>query len=763
MAKVAIQREIQTLQRLFYRHIIQFYGTTYHEGDLVVLTDLAQGGSLKSAIEHAASSSAVAATTTGREVAYPVLDWPTRERFVQEMASGLAYIHSEGVLHLDLKSENVLLTRSFEVKLCDFGCATVKTTSASRSTESRKGTVRWMAPELFARRPQYSTKSDMFSLGVVMWEMAALCTTPFQEHLDNFVVMSLVKSGEREDLPEQTPPKYRAWVEQCWHQDPQQRPEASDLVVEEDPGRTGEDLSKGGKATDGTADNANSSMFLDLGTSGSSISAPSSTNTQSSNCSSPHDTMTTNTTGTTTTTEMAFATLWRVAIEGQVGAQVMLANLYDEGSDDIVQDESKAFAWYLQAASQGHREAQCRVGEMFMQGRGTQQSSKMAATWFQEAAQQGDPNAQVFLGTLYTFGHAVPQHDGSAAKWFSEAAIQGHPTGQLNYGIMQRLGRGVAKNMAISTIWINKAAEYGDPEARIWVECSMASDYGRRFDPGDVEAAWWLRRAIQLGEPVCPDLDLAVALATAKPTTSAASGGHQASDGDGSDRGSEDSIVSWYRRAIASGVAQFYHGLMHLEGRHVDRNFEVAAKSFHLAAQRGHTHAQYFFGWMYDVGRGLVASDVSAYAWYVSSATQGNDKEAQFHLGVMYELGIGCSQSDKEAMVWYRKAAERGHLDARRHLAWIICSTRGGAAPKGHEAALASFHRGVQSGDAAACFNLGLMHEKGRGTPKNKDQALLWYNSAAMQGHRAARARYEVLVTAAGFREPESLFRYHCQ
>ncbi|KAF9970208.1 copper transport protein ctr1, partial [Actinomortierella ambigua] len=191
----AIQREIDILKKLADRHVIQFYGTTYHEDMLVLIMDYAEGGSLKRAID-------------GRRVT----DWPTKKRIAQEIVRGLTYIHHEGVIHRDLKSLNILFTRYMEVKLCDFGLATLKVRSAS-STTTLKGTIRWMAPELLVLKPKYSTKSDMYALGMVMWEMAANCTTPFQHHPNSEMVISLVKGGEREELPEDTPDDYRQWVE----------------------------------------------------------------------------------------------------------------------------------------------------------------------------------------------------------------------------------------------------------------------------------------------------------------------------------------------------------------------------------------------------------------------------------------------------------------------------------------------------------------------------------------------------------------------
>ncbi|KAG0247653.1 hypothetical protein DFQ27_001776, partial [Actinomortierella ambigua] len=119
-----------------------------------------------------------------------------------------------------------------EVKLCDFGLAVVKKSIGSHTTEVMRGTVRWLAPELLrAAKPSYTNKSDIYALGMVMWEMAAMCTLPFKTIDNNFVVAEAVHGGEREKLPDSTPPDYQHWVELCWRQDLANRPQAHEVIM----------------------------------------------------------------------------------------------------------------------------------------------------------------------------------------------------------------------------------------------------------------------------------------------------------------------------------------------------------------------------------------------------------------------------------------------------------------------------------------------------------------------------------------------------
>ncbi|KAF9165701.1 hypothetical protein DFQ26_009569 [Actinomortierella ambigua] len=218
-----IQGEISVLKKLRFRHIIQFYRTHEENGRIYVLMELAEKGSLEQAINKGHLA---------------VDDWFTKGRLASEIAQGLDFIHKEGILHRDIKSLSVLLTKRMEVKLAEFGLAKVKSmtmaASAPRTHQSGNklvGTLRRIAPELlFATNLEYSTKSDVYALGLVMWEMAANCTRPFNDDDNDALVALAVSKGARETFPVGTPAEYREWAERCWHQDPSLRPEASEVV-----------------------------------------------------------------------------------------------------------------------------------------------------------------------------------------------------------------------------------------------------------------------------------------------------------------------------------------------------------------------------------------------------------------------------------------------------------------------------------------------------------------------------------------------------
>lgn len=85
---------------------------------------------------------------------------------------GLMCIHRMKIVHRDLKSANCLVDKHWTVKICDFGLSRIMTDENMKDTSSA-GTPEWMAPELIRNKP-FTEKCDIFSLGVIMWELSTL-------------------------------------------------------------------------------------------------------------------------------------------------------------------------------------------------------------------------------------------------------------------------------------------------------------------------------------------------------------------------------------------------------------------------------------------------------------------------------------------------------------------------------------------------------------------------------------------------------------
>jgi len=97
------------------------------------------------------------------------LSWSSKMQILCDIAEGMAYIHSEGFIHRDLKSPNVLIGDGLRAKVADFGLA--RTQNRAKAKMTKVGTPLWLAPEIFTKDGHYDSKCDVFSFGIIMNEV----------------------------------------------------------------------------------------------------------------------------------------------------------------------------------------------------------------------------------------------------------------------------------------------------------------------------------------------------------------------------------------------------------------------------------------------------------------------------------------------------------------------------------------------------------------------------------------------------------------
>lgn len=149
-----------------------------------------------------------------------ILSW-----FVQ-IALGLQYIHKKNILHRDLKTQNIFVTSKKLVKIGDFGISKWLSHTLDLATTAI-GTPHYLSPEICRRQP-YSHKSDMWSLGCVLYE---LCSLQLAFPAPDFVslVASIVRGGVRA-LPKHFSPKLTDLVQVLLRPVPDRRPSAETLI-----------------------------------------------------------------------------------------------------------------------------------------------------------------------------------------------------------------------------------------------------------------------------------------------------------------------------------------------------------------------------------------------------------------------------------------------------------------------------------------------------------------------------------------------------
>ncbi len=153
-----------------------------------------------------------------------------QERYciARNTAAGVAYLHSRQIIHRDLKSLNILLDEHNRAKLTDFGLATVKKETSTQTKQS-VGTLLWMAPELFKRGTRCTPASDIYGLGMVLWELAS-GQIPWNDAPNPQIVPTWVMQGECEEIPSDTDPRFKGIIEACWDQNPTSRPTTTTVI-----------------------------------------------------------------------------------------------------------------------------------------------------------------------------------------------------------------------------------------------------------------------------------------------------------------------------------------------------------------------------------------------------------------------------------------------------------------------------------------------------------------------------------------------------
>lgn len=153
----------------------------------------------------------------------------------KDIARGMKYLHDNGIVHGDLKCDNVLLqsshvdTKGFTAKVADFGLSRKLGQSTHLSTKSF-GTITHMPPELLLDG-HLSSKVDIYSFGVIMWELET-GQTPFKDLRYAEVMRAIIVEGKRPQFEPDTQEDYVALAQLCWDRDPQRRP-SFDMVLEE--------------------------------------------------------------------------------------------------------------------------------------------------------------------------------------------------------------------------------------------------------------------------------------------------------------------------------------------------------------------------------------------------------------------------------------------------------------------------------------------------------------------------------------------------
>lgn len=194
---------------LKHNNLVNMLGLVFQDNCILLVTEYMSKGSL---VEYLRSRGRLHVTKRDQI------------NFACDTCKGMEYLESMAVVHRDLAARNVLISEEGVAKVCDFGLAH----DMKVKLDGVKFPIKWTAPEAL-RHSKFSNKSDMWSFGILLWEIYAFGRVPYPR-IPLADVMKHVEKGYRMEAPDDCPPEVYKLMKEAWDLDPQKRPNFHEVL-----------------------------------------------------------------------------------------------------------------------------------------------------------------------------------------------------------------------------------------------------------------------------------------------------------------------------------------------------------------------------------------------------------------------------------------------------------------------------------------------------------------------------------------------------
>ncbi|XP_040822311.1 tyrosine-protein kinase TXK isoform X4 [Ochotona curzoniae] len=205
--------EAKVMMKLSHSRLVQLYGVCTQQRPLYIVTEFMEHGCLLNYLRERKGN-------LRKEMLLSVC---------QDICEGMEYLEKNCYIHRDLAARNCLVSSTCVVKISDFGMTRYVLDDEYISSSGAKFPIKWSPPEVFHFN-KYSSKSDVWSFGVLMWEVFTEGKMPF-ENRSNLQVVEAISKGFRLYRPHLAPMSVYEVMYSCWHEVPAQDNDALVAVI----------------------------------------------------------------------------------------------------------------------------------------------------------------------------------------------------------------------------------------------------------------------------------------------------------------------------------------------------------------------------------------------------------------------------------------------------------------------------------------------------------------------------------------------------